>query len=158
MNFLKPLLASALCVGFLIGCTAPSSLGRMAPYLGEYDTCEDIAKGMEVVNRFQDNASANTEYSRGKGVLAGALIGVNTERGDMMELQAAWKSGVIRRIGLDAAWREEDCPGAPPEYTGVPACTGSWASWNYDRGPGNKKACASFSRQERERYGITKER
>lgn len=139
-----------------MGCAAPASLGRMQPYLGEYTSCDEIAEGMEYVNRFQATVAANTDYSRGKGIATAVLLGVNTERGDMMEQQAAWKSGVTRRMALDNEWAEAQCEDDAPAYEGPPPCKSSWASWNYQRGAGNEKLCVSFSRKEREKYGIGK--
>lgn len=48
---MKNILATALAAVLAVGCAAPASLGRMQPYLGEYTSCDEIAEGMEYVNR-----------------------------------------------------------------------------------------------------------
>lgn len=145
---------AAVLVAFLFtGCTTPS-LGRMPPYLDEYDACNDVAKNMGLVNRFQANVAENADYSRGAGIASAVLLGVNTQADELREMQAAWKSGLMRRIGLDGAWQELGCAGDAPAYEGPPPCKSNWANWNLDRGPKNKKVCVGFSRKERERFGI----
>ena len=138
---------SALVVA---GCVTPDSPQRMSLNLAERDadTCADVARDMELVNRYQMDALASIEYSRGTTHASSVPLTVSSERRDMMELQAAWKSSVIRRDELDARWESLQCEGPRPTYTGVPACTGLAASWHYDRKPG--KACARFTQKERQ--------
>lgn len=140
---------AAPAVGVLLGgCANVQPLGRMQPYLGEYNDCGAIGDNIALVNRFQESVTSSTAYNRAKGILFG------TQGDELAELQAALKSGIVRRIGLDEAWTEKACEGGSPTYTGPPPCKTTWARMNLDRGPDNKRFCVGFSRKEQKRYGL----
>lgn len=153
MNRIRLLVVGIAVAMFASACTTPS-LGRMQPYLGEHDgVCADIAKSMEYVNRFQANTTENSDYSKGAAVASTLLLGVNTQADERREMQAAWKSGIVRRIGLDAAWGEAQCEGQQPRYDGPPPCKSNLDTWAHTSA-GYADLCIGFSRKERERYGI----
>ena len=75
-----PIAAIAVSVALLSACSTPS-LGRMMPYLGEVESCDDIAWEMELTNRFCEHARQNSDYDKGSFDVASALIlGVRTRK------------------------------------------------------------------------------
>ena len=145
----------------LIGCSTPS-LGRMQPFLGEVDACAEIAREMELTNRFCDHAREHTDYDKGSAValaVASALIlaaspqifGASPQADEIQELHSAWKSAIVRRHGLEMAFAEQSCSIAKPEWRCPRPCGNNRFFRWLDADP---ESCVAFSNKEVRKYGF----
>ena len=151
-----PIAAIAIFAALLSGCSTPS-LGRMQPYLGEVESCEDIAREMALTNRFCEHAQQNSDYDKGSAVasaVASALIpvpGVSTQMDEVQELHSAWKSAIVRRHGLEMAFAERSCGVEKPAWSCPKPCGNN----RFFRWPdADPESCVAFSNKEARRYGF----
>ena len=145
-----PIAAIAVFAALLSGCSTPS-LGRMQPYLGEVETCQDIAREMELTNRFCDHARQNSDYDKGSDVASTLILGVSTQMDEVQELHAAWKSAIVRRHGLEVAFEELSCSVEKPAWSCPKPCGNNrFFRWL----DADEESCVAFSNKEVRRYGF----
>ena len=145
-----PIAATTVLAALLSGCSTPS-LGRMQPYLGEVESCEDIAREMELTNRFCDHARQNSDYDRGSDVASSLILGASTQMDEVRELHDAWKSAIVRRHGLEMAFDERSCSVAKPAWRCPKPCGNNRFFRWLDADP---ESCVAFSNKEVRRYGF----
>ncbi len=143
----------AISAVVLSGCSTPS-LGRMQPFLGEVDACADLAREMELANKFCDHARDHADYDKGSAVASAAsalILGGRPQTEEVQELHSAWKSAIVRRHGLEKAFAEQSCSIAKPEWRCPRPCGNNRFFRWLDADP---ESCVAFSNQEVRQYGF----
>ena len=143
-------LAVVVSAGVLSGCSTPS-LGRMQPYLGEVESCADIAREMAFTNKFCEHARENADYDKGSDVASALLLGASTQADEIQELHSAWKSAIVRRHGLETAFAERSCSIEKPAWTCPKPCgSNRFFRWV----DADEESCVAFSNKEVRKYGF----
>ena len=145
-----PIAAIAVSLAVLSACSTPS-LGRMMPYLGEVESCDDIAWEMELTNRFCEHARQNSDYDKGSDVASALILGVSTQIDEVQELHDAWKSAIVRRHGLEMAFDEQACGIDKPAWSCPKPCGNNRFFRWLDADP---ESCVAFSNKEVRKYGF----